>query len=439
MARKVFISVLGFSNYSECIYTYNDYKSHNVKFIQEATLEYLMQKEKWQQNDVAYILFTREAEIANWLDNGHKNRITNEPIPCEGLCSRLNKMNIPISINAVSNLPHGNSEDEIWEIFNRVYSLLNDGDELYFDLTHGFRYLPMLILVLTNYSKFLKNTIVKSVTYGNFESRNSLNEAPIIDLLPLAALQDWTYAAGQYIDSGNPQSLINISNRKIQPILKETKGQHIDAQALKKFTKLLQAMVEDFQTCRGINIINSTNIGDLINVCNSFNSSFISPLSPLFFKIKESLEPFDKNKNTSNGIAAALWCVNNGLYQQAITILQESIVSKICELEDLEFNNPLSRSLVNKAFNIYFKSTNEEHWIFDSTLSTHEIEEQKSIIKRLVINPTLQKLATPFATSTELRNDINHAGMRANPCAATRIKANITAITNEVVKIINNQ
>ena len=33
---------------------------------------------------------------------------------------------------------------------------MQDGDELYFDLTHGFRYLPMLVMVLINYSKFLK-------------------------------------------------------------------------------------------------------------------------------------------------------------------------------------------------------------------------------------------------------------------------------------------
>ena len=44
MARKVFISVLGFTNYSECIYTKDAYKSHSVRFIQEATLEYLLQQ-----------------------------------------------------------------------------------------------------------------------------------------------------------------------------------------------------------------------------------------------------------------------------------------------------------------------------------------------------------------------------------------------------------
>ena len=85
MARKVFISVLGFTNYSECIYTKDAYKSHSVRFIQEATLEYLLQQTEWTSNDVAYIMLTDGAEKANWMDNGHRNRVTGEIIACEGL------------------------------------------------------------------------------------------------------------------------------------------------------------------------------------------------------------------------------------------------------------------------------------------------------------------------------------------------------------------
>ena len=37
MARKVFISVLGTSNYQECKYVTASYKSQPVRFVQEAT------------------------------------------------------------------------------------------------------------------------------------------------------------------------------------------------------------------------------------------------------------------------------------------------------------------------------------------------------------------------------------------------------------------
>ena len=54
MSRKVFISVLGFSNYGECIYTKDNYKSSSVRFIQEATLDYLCQTENWTEKDGWY-------------------------------------------------------------------------------------------------------------------------------------------------------------------------------------------------------------------------------------------------------------------------------------------------------------------------------------------------------------------------------------------------
>ena len=256
MARKVFISVLGLTNYGECIYVKDEYKSPSVRFIQEATLDYLCQQNEWTANDTAYILLTNGAENVNWYNDGHKNKETGEIIKCEGLQCRLQKLNLPFEINTISKIPDGNTEEEIWEIFERVFNELQDDDELYFDLTHGFRYLPMLVMVLINYSKFLKNTSVKSITYGNFESRNRVtNEAPIIDLLPLSALQDWTYAAGQFLDSGNVDKLQYLSDKELKPILKNAKGSNKDATNLKSFVKHLS----EGQTCRGISIIKSEN------------------------------------------------------------------------------------------------------------------------------------------------------------------------------------
>ena len=98
MARKVFISVLGYTNYGECIYTKEGYKSHSVRFIQEATLEYLLQQTEWTAADAAYVMLTDGAEKANWHDDGHKDRVTGEMIVCEGLQTRLDKMHLPFKV-----------------------------------------------------------------------------------------------------------------------------------------------------------------------------------------------------------------------------------------------------------------------------------------------------------------------------------------------------
>ena len=193
MARKLFVSFLGFSNYKECMYYKDDFCSSNIRFIQEATLDYLQQLGEWTEEDVAYILLTEGAKAKNWVDNGHRNPKTNEVIEQIGLETSLKQKRYPFKIKTIEQLPDGKNEEELFDLFRRIYEVIQLGDSLYFDITHGFRSLPMLALVLINYAKFLKGVEVRSITYGNFEAREELRDsdgiiclnAPIIDLLHL--------------------------------------------------------------------------------------------------------------------------------------------------------------------------------------------------------------------------------------------------------------
>ena len=73
------------------MYYKDDFCSSNVRFIQEATLDYLQTLEEWTANDVGYILLTEGAKTKNWADNGHRNPKTNEVIEQIGLEKSLMK------------------------------------------------------------------------------------------------------------------------------------------------------------------------------------------------------------------------------------------------------------------------------------------------------------------------------------------------------------
>ena len=444
MARKVFISVLGASNYGACYYTKENigYKSNCVRYIQEATLEYLMKEEEWTSNDIAYILLTKDgnkpgeegSKTKNWIDNGHKDFNTKQPIIQTGLCTQLQQMNLPFAIEAIDELPIGNNEEEIWNIFERTFEKIQDEDELFFDLTHGFRYLPMLILVLGNYSKFLKNIKIKSITYGNYEGRNrETNEAPIIDLLPLSSLQDWTYAAGQYLNSGNVDNLIKLCENEYKPILKETKGNDINAANLRNFTNALHSVIEERQTCRGISIINSENFKKLKQTSEKISSTTIEPLNPIFTKIKASFFTFDENENIMNGYAAAVWCFQNKLYQQAATILQEFVISFLCQQYNIAIDNEDKRDLVTSAFAIKFNKITEDKW--------RNREEDKEIIRKILCDNLLnnEEMVSSFNNLSEVRNDFNHSGMRSkrSPMKPKSIKSNIESCINAFEEIVS--
>lgn len=429
MSRKVFISVLGYSNYGKCFYTHAGFKSDEVRYVQEATLQYLMSVSEWTADDCAYILLTKGAEEKNWADNGHCEYGTKIPIQQPGLASVLETTHFPFPVIPVKDIPDGNDEREIWRIFERVFSLLQEGDELYFDLTHGFRYLPMLILVLGNYSKLLKNVVVKSITYGNYEARNKeTNEAPLIDLLALSNLQDWTSASASFLKNGNLSMLKSLCKQNLAPILRDAKGSNQDALALKDYMAALENVVGDMNTCRGINILNGKNFAELLRCSDQLKEVIIEPMKPVIERLKHSFQHFTPSQNIKNGYAAAKWCFDNQLYQQSLTILHETIVSHICESEGILV---AEREIVNMSFTIYNGNIVREEWICT--------EEQAKVIEKLLNNELLKSLASTFLVTTTLRNDYNHAGMRNNPAKQNKFQIKLKERLDTIFSMIENK
>lgn len=434
MARKVFISVLGTGFYGKCKYTRGEYnleKASETRFVQQSTLEYLNVYD-WSKNDAAIFLLTSKAKSQNW-NREIKSRVnssTKEEEEYFGLEYVLEQMNLPFEIYPVD-IPDGKDEDEMWDIFNTLFNELKDGDELFFDLTHSFRYIPMLVLVLGNYSKFLKNVTIKSITYGNYEARNE-NNAPIVDLLPLSALQDWTYAAGQFLESGNVSRLQYLCNEELKPILREAKGSDHDATNLKTFINTLADVIDERVTCRGMNIIKSEAFRKMKNVSDKLETTKIEPLNPVFDKIKQSMVFFDENENVRNGFSAAVWCYQNNLLQQAATILQEFVISYICLRHGIQIDDEGKRDWVTSAFTIKNKNLAEKDWRLNKVPEVAEI--QKESIKRILEDDLFASVdfVNAFVNLSEVRNDYNHSGMRS-----VRKPLNPNSIKNNIEKCIN--
>lgn len=398
MGRKVFVSFLGASNYGECDYQKDGKSYGKTRFIQEATLNMLMKQETWTKDDVAFILLTQGAETANWVDNGQKDRKTGEPLLVQGLQSRLNQF--PMTIDTIKKLPDGNNEEEIWTIFERTFEEIKDGDDLYFDMTHGYRYLPMLILVLGNYSKFLKGVKVRSITYGNYEiSDRGKKPGLIVDLLPLSMLQDWAYAAGQYLDSGNTNKLIELSKNddKLNCIMDS-----------------LQNVIYERQLCRGISIIESTTFKELKDSMMALVSTDIRPLNPIFDKIKQSFSAFDEEENVKNGYAASKWCYQNKLYQQTITILLETMFTDVCVSLKLNWKRRKIRDIASSSFYIVAKNIPESGWNLKEKEGCTKYEKEKELYLSITKSERIRDLLDLYNLASIIRNDMDHAGMREN-------------------------
>ena len=135
-SRRVFLSFLGLGNpeigYRESSYIDKDKNkiSKNVKYVQNAVVEI-------EENnfDEKYIFCTEEV-----------------------LKKRFNELEKEKNYKYKSiEIVKGKDEEEIWAIFQKIYDVLEENDEVTFDVTHSYRFLPMLGLLLLQHAKFLKN------------------------------------------------------------------------------------------------------------------------------------------------------------------------------------------------------------------------------------------------------------------------------------------
>lgn len=423
MARKVFISVLGTGYYGKCVYEYNGERATESRFIQCATLQLLTRSEEWTSSDHAYVLLTERAKSTNWNVEGNvrDNRGVQEEYI--GLEDEFSRMNLPFEVEPID-IADGKNETEIWSIFDSVFNVLQEGDELYFDLTHGFRYLPMLVLVLGNYAKFLRGVKIKSITYGNFEMANKAAVpvvAPVIDITSLSALQDWTVGVSDYLRHGDTEKIMECSGQKLRPLLRESKGSDAAASQLNGLCASLKTLSEMMSFCRGVDICKGAAAQKIKSYLKGADKNYLKPLVPLFGMIQTSVDSIEMD-DTYNMVKAAEICASNGNFQSAVTLLKEGIVSKLCLRYGVDYIDTDRREWINRAIGMkYLKCMNA----FDSYRSSYDPKEEA--FKKYVLQDALisDKFAKDYDNLTTIRNDFNHAGMRKDPRKTAMMEKNI--------------
>lgn len=395
--RKLFISFLGTGFYNECTYYDKSGKYSPTRYIQEATLEQIHAAD-WSEADAIRFFITEQAFKDNWDESNSKrfNFKTKADEDYVRLGTIISNLPLKADVRPVFHVPVGNNEEEIWQIFEIVYREIQEGDELYIDLTHALRYLPMLVLVLSNYAKFLKNITIKHLSYGNYEGRDmDANEAPIVDLMPLTQLQDWTSAAQEYLNDGYVEELINIFS-----LSKKNNYQGFSRKAANSFIKLLPIYINDRLTCRGPSIVNGDINKSLRAASEEIESLGVKAIDPIFTKIKKSIR--SSGNMMGRVVDAASWCFVHHMWQQSLTILQEGIVTFFCNRHNLNVDDDNDRRLITGAFSILSNNIQRAGW---------KVARGKLVFLITLLNdPLMKEISGTFKTLTDLRNNYNHAG-----------------------------
>lgn len=430
MSKKKFISFLGTSNYHYCNYSSAGKEAvKNVKYVQEATI-----KQHCMDYDNFIFFLTQDALKKNWLDNGHFDT-EGKQIVNSGLQSCLNKMGLDEKLEPVV-IKEGFNNEEIWGIFQSIYQKISDNDQIVFDITHAFRFLPMLGMVLINYLKTLKNVEVKGIYYGAFEALGPAHivkkmnaderNVEILDLLNFSLLQDWTIAAHAMLKFGNTEKLSELAKMEINPLLKASEGNDTDAANLRSFINPLNSIFQNIAACRGKAVYVNKDYENVNKSLGQLKKDLIPPMKPLIEKLEDRVQLLNSNKHIMNGFKAVEWCIEYDWIQQGFTILFETGISYILWKNDLDIDNLNHRNITSSCFTIHQKSIPENEWGKNTS-------ENIEVTKKVLTSRIFIAICPEMASLQHTRNDINHAGFRNNPMPYKKLKAFLINTYNAIV------
>lgn len=437
---KLFLSFLGTTDYTPCVYYQGEKpdpsQRDSVRFVQEATIGRYCRD--WGDGDRIVIFTTNEAYQKNWLDGEKKKSTLGESAFSEGLKTRIAKLFLSPGISAQNvMIPNGSSEEEIWEIFKIVFECIHESDEVIFDVTHAFRSIPMLAIVVLSYAKVLKHISIGGIYYGAFEVSTLSNDdhkkeacrlAPILDLTPIGQLLDWTAAVDRFVSSGDPAMVSQLTRAGVRPILKQTRGADQTAQTLDRIADSLEHFCAVMSTCRGVKI--SAAAKRLKSQLTALErSDILPPFAPLFKNVKDKLDSF-KGDPFADGLQAVKWCLERSLIQQGFTILDEVLICWILREtigESLEVD---SRKLPAAAAAILDKNLvdHPEKW------EEHARDKEHQTRRIIFFLQGKQDLLRAMSKINQFRNDMNHAGCRRNPISENRFAPAL----NELLRVVES-
>ncbi|MDR2034019.1 MAG: TIGR02221 family CRISPR-associated protein [Helicobacteraceae bacterium] len=271
--------------------------------------------------DNLYLIFAEDDVEDEIYDKTHMQKLSTAGVEIDMLQHYLRNV-ISKNRNADSHyfiLDYENKDthNETWNNLQKLFeirNLIKDGDEVYLDITHGFRYMPILNIFLLQFLSIYNNYnfLIKGVYYGMLSDEIS----EVIDFKIFFDLLKWANAINIFKRHLNADSLIGIMSEN-----------GVDSEIVKVFTQInnnlhianLASLWQFFKNAKS-----------KIEKIKAADNRLLSLLSDDVIGLVGRL---NKTELSSFQYEISKWFCENNQYALSYLALHEAIVTKACELK----------------------------------------------------------------------------------------------------------
>lgn len=273
----------------------------------------------------------------------------------------------------VVSVPAGHTQEEIYEIFDALKDHIDEQSPVVFDITHGYRSQPILGVMILNYLQSLSSGFeLVDLLYGAFdplhyrEQGTENTEYPIVSLMPLWELNEWSAAFQNFDKTGNAGLLSKYAERTQRQYMSALGGPPPERPGLINFAKALQEWQQAIELCAVPQLYARNRYFDLLQhqldaPWNDFTQELGRFVKPLRERLQQIVEPmYTERWDSIDGLRAQLeimrWMNKYGRHQPFLTMAREwlktftalAISIPVEELHELYFGAAVQLSLCGK-------------------------------------------------------------------------------------------
>lgn len=312
-------------------------------------------------------------------------------------------------------IPDGASDAELWEIFNKIVDAIPEGEEVVFDITHGFRSQPVIALLVAAFLRVAKGIQLKHIVYGAYEKDKE--NSPVFDLTPFVAMLDWASATERFLETGDARKFHDLLGDSLPPL-----------------ADTLYGLSEGVAFLRTVEV--ARRAGELPEAIRSAKEAMgpeHAPLGLLLERIEESFKPL-ADREQQGGVESLKaqwqqikWLVDNGHYPAAASLAREWLVSVQVAYSQ---NRPIlpvdnrARSQAEGWLNTADRKDLRDSPKPEGHSKYHEAPEDWKPVVKL------------WAGLGEMRNDLMHCGMRKAPMQTDLITKKVKALPGQLADAV---
>ncbi len=398
---KVFVSFLGTGNYSS--EKYNDGKLSETRYVQSAIVE----MHGGAFFDRIRILVTKSSYDKNGL------------ILKEELERRLNP-SVDFELVHISD----DLINDQWKWFEKILSLVDFNDEVWFDMTHGYRAFSIVLSAALSFIQKTKNIQLMAVYYGAHDAPGK----PIIDMKGFYQINQWADGVSDLVESADTSRLAKLSENT-----------SIDSFSALRDKSLIDALNDLSHIIKNVDVNHIAEkagralalIAEKAKSCSGADSQLLRLVMDKFSSLAQSCPPSGKYDYLYflTQLAFIELLNRHGFYMQSFTVMRECIgsigVLGAKEKHKRNMNNDDGRKgrIAAEVFLIMIQKK-EEEWNFKNDKNENGKNENgrnefketlKPFYDMLVKKGIMEKLRSFIKTLVDLRNGFDHCWTESGP------------------------